>query len=68
MKKIGIVVLGIILSSCGDEREKKHNQSDKNPEIQGVIVSPIGVPCPLPVETDKGTIIVMPPPIDIFDD
>ena len=68
MKKIGIVILGIILSSCGDEREKKHNQSDKNTEIQGVIVSPIGVPCPLPVETDKGTIIVMPPPIDIFGD
>ena len=68
MKKIGIVILGIILSSCGDEREKKHNQSDKNTEIQGVIVSPIGVPCPLPLETDKGTIIVMPPPIDILDD
>ena len=68
MKKIGIIILGIILSSCGDGREKKHIQSDKNTEIQGVIVSPIGVPCPLPVETDKGTIIVMPPPIDIFDD
>ena len=68
MKKLGIIILGIILSSCGDEREKKHNQSDKNTEIQGVIVSPIGVPCPLPVEIDKGTIIVMPPPIDIFDD
>ncbi|MBO5826847.1 MAG: hypothetical protein J6R59_00015 [Paludibacteraceae bacterium] len=68
MKKIVFVILGIILSSCGDEREKKHNQIDKNTEIQGVIVSPIGVPCPLPVETDKGTIIVMPPPIDIFDD
>ena len=68
MKKIGIVILGIILSSCGDGREKKHIQSDKNTEIRGVIVSPIGVPCPLPVETDKGTIIVMPPPIDIFDD
>ena len=67
MKRAGIVILGIILSSC-DDREKKHNQSDKNTEIQGVIVSPIGVPCPLPVETDKGTIIVMPPPIDIFDD
>ena len=44
MKKIGIVILGIILSSCGDDRVKKHNQSDKNTEIRGVIVSPIGVP------------------------
>ena len=80
MKKIGIVILGIILSSCGDERVKKHNQSGRNTEIQGVIVSPIGVPIrglivqpngvpyPLPVETDKGTFIVMPPPFDIFDD
>ena len=68
MKKIGIVILGIILSSCGDEREKKHNQSDKNTEIRGVIVSPVGVPCPLPIESDKGTIIVMPPPIDILED
>ncbi len=68
MKKIGIVILGIILSSCGDGSGKKHNQSDKNTEIRGVIVSPIGVPCPLPVETDEGTIIVIPPPIDIFDD
>jgi hypothetical protein len=68
MKKIGIVILGIILSSCGDDGGEKHNQSDKNTEIRGVIVAPIGVPCPLPVETDKGTIIVIPPPIDIFDD
>lgn len=67
MKKIGIVILGLILSSCGDEREKKQIQSDKNTEIRGVIVAPIGVPCPLPIESDEGTIIVMPPPIDIFD-
>ena len=66
MKKIGIIILGIILSSCDDEREK-HIQRDKNTEIRGVIVAPIGVPCPLPIESDKGTIIVMPPPIDIFD-
>ena len=68
MKKIGIITLGLILSSCGDGREKKHIQSDKNTEIRGVIVAPIGVPCPLPIESDEGTIIVMPPPIDIFDD
>lgn len=80
MKKIGIIILGIILSSCDDGREKKHIQSDKNTEvrgvivqpiglpIRGVIVQPIGVPYPLPIETDEGTIIVMPPPIDIFDD
>ena len=67
MKKIGIVILGIILSSCGDEREKKHIQSDKNTEIRGVIVAPIGVPHSLPIKTDKGTIIVMPPPINIFE-
>lgn len=67
MKKIGIIILGIILSSCGDEREKKHIQRDKNTEIRGVIVAPIGVPHPLPIKSDKGTIIVMPPPIDIFD-
>ena len=63
---IGIIILGLVLSSCG-EREKKQIQSDKNTEIRGVIVAPIGVPCPLPIESDKGTIIVMPPPIDIFD-
>ena len=80
MKKIGIIILGIILSSCGDGREKKHIQSDKDTDvrgvifspigvpIRGVIVSPIGVPHLMPIETDKGTIIVMPPPIDIFDD
>lgn len=68
MKKIGIVILGIILSSCGDDRVKKHNQSDENTEIRGVIVAPIGVPCPLPIQTDEGTLIVMPPPIDLFDD
>lgn len=67
MKKVGIVILGIILSSCGDEREKKHIQNDKNTEIRGVIVAPIGVPHSLPIETDKGTIIVMPPPINIFE-
>jgi len=44
MKKIGVVILGLILSSCGDGREKKHIQSDKDTEIQGVIVSPIGLP------------------------
>ena len=68
MKKIGVIILGLILSSCGDEGGKKHIQNDKNTEIQGIIVSPIGVPYPLPIETDEGTIIVMPPPIDIFDD
>lgn len=68
MKKIGIVILAIILSSCGDESGKKQNQSDKNTEIRGVIVAPIGVPCPLPIQTDEGTLIVMPPPIDLFDD
>lgn len=67
MKKIGIIILGLVLSSCGDERERKQIQNDKNTEIRGVIVAPIGVPCPLPIESDKGTIIVMPPPIDIFD-
>ena len=67
MKKIGIIILGLVLSSCGDDRVKKHIQSDKNTEIRGVIFAPIGVPCPLPIESDKGTIIVMPPPIDIFD-
>ena len=67
MKKIGIIILGIVLSSCGDDGVKKHIQSDKNTEIRGVIVAPVGVPCPLPIETDEGTIIVMPPPIDIFD-
>ena len=80
MKKIVLIILGIILSSCGDERVKKHIQSDKDTEvrevivspigvpIRGVIVSPIGVPHLLPIETDEGTIIVIPPPIDIFDD
>ena len=80
MKKIGIIILGLVLSSCGDEMVKKHIQNDKNTEIRGVIVAPIGlpirgvivqpigVPYPLPIETDEGTIIVMPPPIDIFDD
>ena len=68
MKKIGIIILGLVLSSCGDESGKKQNQSDKNTEIRGVIVAPIGVPCPLPVKTDEGTLIVIPPPIDIFDD
>lgn len=68
MKKIGIVILGLVLSSCGDEMEKKQIQSDKNTEIRGVIVAPIGVSCPLPIQTDEGTLIIMPPPIDIFDD
>lgn len=44
MKKIGIFILGLILSSCGDAEGNKQIQSDKNTEIQGVIVSPIGVP------------------------
>ena len=61
------IILGIILSSCSDEQEKKHIQIDKNTELRGEIVAPIGVPTPLPIETDGGTIIVMPPPIDIFD-
>ena len=61
------IILGIILSSCSDEQEKKHIQSDKNTELRGVIVAPIGVPNPLPIKTDEGTIIVMPAPIDIFD-
>lgn len=64
MKKIGIIILGIILSSCGNERKKKYIQRDKNTEMRGVIVAP-GVPHPLPIKSDKGTIIVMPPPIDI---
>lgn len=68
MKKIGIIILGIILSSCGDKMEKKHIQSDKNTEIRGVIVAPIGVSHPLPIQTDEGTLIIMPPPIDLFDD
>lgn len=44
MKKIGVIILGLILSSCGDEGGKKHIQNDKNTEIQGIIVSPIGLP------------------------
>lgn len=44
MKKIGVVILGLILSSCGDEGGKKHIQSDKNTEVREVIVSPIGLP------------------------
>lgn len=68
MKKIWIIILGIILSSCGDDRVKKHIQSDKNTEIRGVIFAPIGVSHPLPIQTDEGTLIIMPPPIDLFDD
>ena len=69
MKNIGIVILGLVLSSCGDEAVKKTTHREcKETDVRGVIVAPIGVPCPLPIETDKGTIIVMPPPIDIFDD